>query len=100
MCVPSLILDTDQIADSISNFSETFIYTIYAVVILLSIINRRKQTVVVTKSKGQISISIIAIIGCFLAAGYCVFYSYSFQLIEPNDATNPSHSGLFLFHGS
>ncbi|GHU32748.1 hypothetical protein FACS1894166_06720 [Bacilli bacterium] len=89
-------MNTDQISDAVSNFSEAFIYTIYAVIILLSLINRGRKTVPVAQSKGQFPIGIIAIIGCFLASGYCVFYSYSFQFIRAGYSDQLSHSGLFL----
>jgi NADH:ubiquinone oxidoreductase subunit 6 (subunit J) len=89
-------MNTDQIGDAICNFGEVYIYAIYAFVILLSLINRRKQKVEVTKNKGHWPISIVAIFGCFLAAGFCIFYSYSFEFVKPGYANSQSYCGLFF----
>ncbi|MDE7433905.1 MAG: hypothetical protein K2M43_02095 [Mycoplasmoidaceae bacterium] len=69
--IPSIVFDTDQIYDGISNAVVLVFFGIYSILSVASIVNRYKNKAPeVTKQKGQIPIATIAGIGCAFALGY------------------------------
>lgn len=84
--VPSAIVNTDAFIDGISNFPTTIFFSLYATIILATLINRKTKKVNVKKVFGFIPMAIIAIIGCYFVSGFQIFYTFLIQtIINPNE---------------
>ena len=76
ICVPSIIINNDQILDGFGTLIVLFFFFIYATVILGAFINRKTQKVEVTKTKGFRVFAVIGMIGCYFTVCYCAFYQF------------------------
>jgi len=87
--IPSVIINNDQIIDGVSNLAVLFFFVIYGTVVLMSMINHKTNHVPeARKQKAQVVVGAISVLGCYLAAGYCIFYEFIVQVgLDPN-ATN------------
>lgn len=85
--IPSIVMNTDQIYDGISNVIVLVFFGVYSVLSIASIVNRfTKKAPEVTKQKGQIPIAVVAGIGCAFALCYGMFYQFLGAIIDhPND---------------
>lgn len=94
IAIPSMILNTDQIFDGISNLAILFFFAIYGTVVLFTFINRFTKKVGVNKFKGFYFTAIISIIGCYFAFGYCAFYQFIANIIKDPTGTSSNAWGL------
>ncbi len=81
VAIPSCILNTSHIYDGFSTLAVLFYFGIYGTTILGGLINRITKKNEVNKVGYFIPFGIIAIIGCYFAFAYCVFYQFSAQVI-------------------
>lgn len=80
VAIPSCILNTSNIYDGFSTLAVLFYFAIYGTTILFGLINRKTGKNTVNKVGYFIPFGIIAVIGCYFAFGYCVFYQFSTQV--------------------
>lgn len=80
VAIPSCIIDTSHIYDGFSTLAVLFYFGIYGTTILGGLINRKTNKNQVHKVGYFIPFGIIAVIGCYFAFGYCVFYQFSTQV--------------------
>ncbi len=92
--IPSMILNTEQIFDGISNLAILFFFAIYATVVLFTFINRFTKKVEVNKFFLFYPSAIISIIGCYFAFGYCAFYQFFIEVIKSPTGTSSNSWGL------
>lgn len=97
VAIPSCILNTSHIYDGFSTLAVLFYFAIYGTTILGGLINRKTAKNSVHKVGYFIPFGIIAVIGCYFAFGYCVFYQFSTQVIlfpigDPNDLKTMANS--------
>lgn len=91
VAVPSCILNTSHIYDGFSTLAVLFFFGVYGVTVLGGLINRKTGKNQVNKVGYFIPFGIIAVIGCFFAFGYCVFYQFSTQ-VALNPLSNDANS--------
>lgn len=94
--IPSIVMNTDQIYDGISNAVVLVFFGIYSMLSVASIVNRYKNKAPeVTKQKGQIPIAAFAGFGCAFALGYGMIWQFLGKIImDPNS----SFTAWGLFH--
>lgn len=80
VAIPSCILNTSHIYDGFSTLTVLFYFAIYGTTILGGLINRKTNRCQVNKVGYFIPFGIIAVIGCYFAFGYCVFYQFTTQI--------------------
>lgn len=81
VAIPSCILNTSNIYDGFSTLAVLFYFGIYGTTILGGLINRKTNKAQVNKVGYFIPFGIIAVLGCYFAFAYCVFYQFSTQVI-------------------
>ncbi|MCQ3914523.1 MAG: amino acid permease [Mycoplasmoidaceae bacterium] len=96
MAIPSCILDTSHIYDGFSTLAVLFYFGIYGMTVLGGLINRITNKNQVHKVGYFIPFGIIAVIGCFFAFGYCVFYQFSTQVAMGPELTNANSFGFAM----
>lgn len=92
--VPSVILNTDQIIDGLSEANVTAFYLVYGLVVLGGFINRFTKKVEVTKIKGFIIFSFLGAIGAIAVFGFIGGFSYGYQAFA-KAANDDASWGLF-----
>lgn len=92
--IPSMVINTDQIFDGISNLAILFFFAIYGVVILFTFINRFTKKVEITHFKPFYVTATIAIIGCFMAVGYCAFWQFIGNIAKDPTGNSSNAWGL------
>lgn len=92
--IPSIILNTDQIIDGLSEANVTAFYLIYGLVVLGGFINRFTKKVETTKIKGFVVFSLLGAIGAIAIFGFISFYTYGVQAFVLN-RDGDSAWGLF-----
>lgn len=80
--IPSIVLNTDQILDGISNFVVLIFFLIYGVLSFASILNRyHPKAPEIIKQKGQIVTSAIGAFGCVFVFFYGFIWQFFGQII-------------------
>lgn len=95
--IPSVIMNNDAILDSATNAPVLIFFLVYAITMILGIIDRKKQQRC-NKVKGYMFASIIGIIAIFLTFIYVFAYQNFYELIVSK--SNSSSAGLFFDHKS
>ena len=99
VAIPSCIINTSHIYDGFSTLAVLFYFGIYGTTIFGGLINRKTNQHQVHKVGYFIPFGIIAVIGCYFAFGYCVFYQFSTQVaLDPNN-TNANSFGFAMVTG-
>mgnify|MGYP003292671699 CR=1 FL=1 len=96
VAIPSCILNTSHIYDGFSTLAVLFYFAIYGTTILGGLINRKTHKNQVHKVGYFIPFGIIAVIGCYFAFGYCVFYQFSVQVIQHPDLRDANSFGFAM----
>jgi hypothetical protein len=96
--IPSIILNTDQIMDGLSNLPVLAFFTIYGIVAIGSAINRFTHRVKVYPIPLQSPIAIIGGVGCIVIALYAIIYTFCVDSILHATSTDTGW-GLFLHNG-
>ncbi|WEK82984.1 MAG: APC family permease [Mycoplasma sp.] len=98
--IPSIVLNTDQVIDGLSNLVVVFFFFIYGVVPMFSLKWWCKVPESEVKhTRGQVVPATIGCIGCVFVAIYSMFYTFGADIImHPNDSFSPW--GLFYFNWS
>ncbi len=99
VAIPSCILDTSHIYDGFSTLAVLFYFGIYGTTVLGGLINRKTGKNEVKKVGYFIPFGIIAVIGCFFAFGYCVFYQFSTQVALNAEGTDANSFGFAMVSG-
>lgn len=92
--IPSIILNTDQIIDGLSEANVTAFYLIYGLVVLGGFINRFTKKVETTKIKGFVIFSLLGAIGAIAIFAFISFYTNGYEAFVKNPSL-PSGWGLF-----
>ena len=92
--IPSIILNTDNIIDGLSEANVTAFYLIYGLVILGGFINRFTKKIETTKIKGFIFFSFLGALGAITIFCFISFYSNGWQAFFEKSDTDSSW-GLF-----
>lgn len=100
VAIPSCILDTSHIYDGFSTLAVLFFFGIYGTTIFGGLINRKTNKNEVHKVGYFIPFGIIAIIGCYFAFAYCVFYQFSIQVILDPIGTKANSFGFAMVKSS
>ena len=84
--IPSMIFNTDQIMDGVSNVVVILFFLFYGINALLSFINRYTNKVTeVNKQKLQKTFSMISFVGILFVFCYSAFYKFlTYPIINPN----------------
>ncbi|XQP55022.1 MAG: APC family permease [Mycoplasmoidaceae bacterium] len=99
VAIPSCILNTSHIYDGFSTLAVLFYFAIYGTTILGGLINRKTAKNSVHKVGYFIPFGIIAVIGCYFAFGYCVFYQFSTQVALNPMRDNANSFGFAMVTG-
>lgn len=94
VAVPSCILNTSQIYDGFSTLAVLFYFGIYGTTILGGLINRKTNKAQVNKVGYFVPFGIIAVIGCYFAFAYCVFWQFSTQVALNPTGTDANSFGF------
>jgi len=94
--IPSSILNTSQIYDGFSTLAVLFFFGIYGAVILGGLINRKTKKHEIHHVGYFVPFGIVAVIGCFFAFGYCVFYQFGIQVIMNPLSSNANSFGFAM----
>ncbi len=75
--IPSVVMNTDQIFDGVSNFIVLAFFGVYATLSAASIVNRYSlKAPEVVKQKGQVPVAAIGAIGCFFVFAYGMIWQF------------------------
>ncbi|MBQ0045395.1 MAG: amino acid permease [Mycoplasma sp.] len=100
VAIPSCILNTSHIYDGFSTLAVLFYFAIYGTTVLGGLINRKTAKNSVHKVGYFIPFGIIAVIGCYFAFGYCVFYQFSTQVAMNPAGTDANSFGFAMVTGA
>lgn len=99
VAIPSCILNTSNIYDGFSTLAVLFYFAIYGTTVLFGLINRVTAKNMVNPVRSFVPFGIIAVIGCYFAFGYCVFYQFSTQVIQYPNLPDANSFGFAMVEG-
>jgi hypothetical protein len=86
--IPSIILNTDQIMDGLSNLPVLGFFTVYGIVAISSAVNHFTNKVKTIRAPLQSPLAIFGGIGCIAIAAYAIIYTFTIQATINANADN------------